>query len=61
MENIMSNIWPILPIAAAVILVIAILASGYLKAPPDTAYVISGVRKKPRILVGQAGIRIPFF
>ena len=61
MENIMSNTWPILPIAAVVILVIAILASGYLKAPPDTAYVISGIRKKPRILIGQAGIRIPFF
>jgi flotillin len=61
MENIMSSIWPILPIGAIIILVIAILASGYLKAPPDTAYVISGVRKKPRILVGQAGIRIPFF
>ena len=61
MENIMSSIWPILLIAAVVILVIAILASGYLKAPPDTAYVISGIRKKPRILVGQAGIRIPFF
>ena len=61
MENIMSNIWPILPIAAAIILAIIILASGYLKAPPDTAYVISGIRKKPRILVGQAGIRIPFF
>ena len=61
MENIMTTIWPILPIAAVVILVIAILASGYLKAPPDTAYVISGIRKKPRILVGQAGIRIPFF
>lgn len=61
MENIMTTIWPILPIGAIIILVIAILASGYLKAPPDTAYVISGVRKKPRILVGQAGIRIPFF
>ena len=61
MENIMTTIWPILPIGAIVILVIAILASGYLKAPPDTAYVISSVRKKPRILVGQAGIRIPFF
>ena len=43
------------------ILAIVILASGYLKAPPDVAYVISGVRKKPRILVGRAGIRIPFF
>ena len=61
MENIMTTIWPILPIGAIIILVIAILVSGYLKAPPDTAYVISGVRKKPRILVGQAGIRIPFF
>lgn len=43
------------------ILAIVILASGYLKAPPDVAYVISGIRKKPRILVGRAGIRIPFF
>ena len=41
--------------------VLLILMSGYLKAPPDVAYIISGFRKKPRILVGQAGIRIPFF
>ena len=47
--------------AAIVLIAIFILASGYLKAPPDVAYVISGIRKKPRILVGQAGIRIPFF
>ena len=47
--------------AIIVLAVIIILASGYLKAPPDVAYVISGVRKKPRILVGQAGLRIPFF
>jgi flotillin len=25
------------------------------------AYIISGVRKKPRVLVGKAGVRIPFF
>ena len=43
------------------IVIILVLASGYLKAPPDVAYVISGLRKKPRILVGQAGIKIPFF
>ena len=29
--------------------VIILLASGYTKAPPDMAYIISGVRKKPRI------------
>ena len=57
----LSMILPFVPIVLGVIVVCAILAAGYLKAPPDVAYVISGIRKKPRILVGQAGIRIPFF
>lgn len=57
----LSMILPFVPIILGVIIVCAILAAGYLKAPPDVAYVISGIRKKPRILVGQAGIRIPFF
>ena len=61
MENIMSVILPMIPIAIIAILAIILLAAGYLKAPPDVAYVISGLRKNPRILVGQAGIRIPFF
>lgn len=46
-------------IVAAVVLFI-IFISGYLKAPPDTAYIISGLRKK-RILIGRAGWRCPFF
>ena len=41
--------------------VIILLASGYTKAPPDMAYIISGMRKKPRILIGQAGVKVPFF
>ena len=49
----------IIGIVAAVILLIVILLIGYVKAPPDTAYMISGFRK-PRILIGKAGIRIPF-
>lgn len=47
--------------AVALVLVILVLACGYVKAPPDTAYIISGLRKKPRILVGKAGFKIPFF
>lgn len=47
----------ILVIVAAAI---ALMVAGYLKAPPDTAYVISGLGKK-RILIGKAGWRIPFF
>lgn len=33
---------------------------GYVKASPDTAYIISGLRKKPKVLIGKAGIKIPF-
>ncbi len=44
-----------------IVLIIAIIAMGYLKAPPDVAYIISGVFKKPRVLIGKAGVRIPFF
>jgi flotillin len=47
--------------AVIVVFILILLFSGYLKAPPDVAYIISGIRKKPRILVGKAGIRIPFF
>lgn len=49
----------IIIIAAAVILFLIILITGYIKAPPDTAYIISGVRRK--IVIGKASIRIPFF
>ena len=59
----MPNIY--IPIGAAVgivagALVILLLILGYLKAPPDTAYIISGLGKK-RILIGKAGWRVPFF
>ena len=45
-------------IGIIVILVIAILFSGYKKAPPDTAFIISGMRKK--IIIGKASVKIPF-
>ena len=44
---------------AAVILLIILFVMGYLKAPPDTAYIISGMRRR-RILIGKAGWRVPF-
>jgi flotillin len=43
----------------AVLVVIALLCMGYVKSPPDTAYIISGLRKK--VVIGKAAIRIPFF
>lgn len=46
--------------AIIVIAVLIICILGYIKAPPDMAYIISGLRKKPKILIGRAGVRVPF-
>ena len=51
--------WILIPIVAGVFIAILLLV-GYLKAPPDTAYIISGLGKR-RILIGKAGWRVPFF
>ena len=51
--------WIIAALVAAGLFIVLFII-GYLKAPPDTAYIISGVRKK-RILIGHAGWRLPFF
>lgn len=42
------------------ILILLIIVTGYVKASPDTAYIISGLRKQPKVLIGKAGIKIPF-
>ena len=56
----MEILFKFLPIIIAVLVIIIILLMGYVKAPPDQAYIISGLRKNSRILIGQAGIRVPF-
>ena len=47
--------------AAVVILLVILLCIGYVKAPPDMAFIISGIKKKSKIVIGKATIRIPFF
>lgn len=54
------NFWAFLPILLMIIAAIIIIMSGYVKAPPDMAFIISGLKKKPKILIGRAGIKIPF-
>lgn len=56
----MENMFKILIIGAIILLVVVILLVGYVKAPPDKAFIISGFKKEPRFLIGKAGIRIPF-
>lgn len=48
------------PVVIIVVVLLFIMMTGYVKASPDTAYIISGLRKKPKVLIGKAGIKIPF-
>ncbi len=47
-------------IVAVIVALLLVAAAGYVKAPPDKAFIISGLRRRPRILIGRAGIKIPF-
>lgn len=48
----------ILAILLLAIVLVVLLCTGYKKAPPDTAFIISGLRKK--IVIGKAAIKLPF-
>ena len=52
---------PVIVGIAAVLLIVILFAIGYVKAPPDMAFIISGVKKKSKIVIGKASIRVPFF
>jgi len=54
-----DNLKWIVPVVIVLVLLL-LFFMGYLKAPPDTAYIISGLGRK-RILIGKAGWRVPFF
>ncbi len=48
-------------IGILVVLTLIVLLVSYVKSPPSTAFIISGLLKNPKVLVGTGGIRIPFF
>lgn len=49
----------IFTLIAVGVLVLLFFFAGYIKSPPDTAYIITGLGKR-RILIGKAGWRMPF-
>ena len=57
----MPDIITIIGIAIIAVIVLLLLIFGYVKASPDKAFIISGLRSRPKILIGRAGIRMPFF
>lgn len=48
-------------VAVAIIALVILLFISYVKAPPSSAFIISGLSKEPRVLIGSGGFRIPFF
>lgn len=52
---------PILFIAIGVVaFIVLVLLVSYVKCPPNQAYIISGLGKKPKVLIGKSGFRVPF-
>lgn len=43
----------------ALILLVVVLLSMYVKAPPSVAYILSGLKKTPRLLIGTGGFKVP--
>ena len=47
-------------VAGIIVAIVVFLSVGYVKSPPNTATIISGPGKHPRVLIGKAGFKIPF-
>lgn len=57
----MEHLTTLIVAAVVIVLIVLLFAIGYVKAPPDMAYIISGFKKKSKVVIGKASIRIPFF
>ena len=49
-----------LSIAVVIGLIVLLGVMSYLKAPPNMAFVVSGLKKEPRYIIGTNGFRVPF-
>ena len=54
------DLFTILGIVGAVILLTVVLIACYVQAPPSVAYILSGVFSQPRVFIGTGGLKIPF-
>ena len=47
-------------LGVVVVFVLVIIMTSYVKSPPDKAFIISGIRRKPKVFIGRAGLKLPF-
>ena len=57
----MSGIVLLMLVSIVGLVLLVFMLCGYVKASPDEALIISGLHSKPRVLVGRAGFKVPFF
>lgn len=46
-------------VVVLIILILIVLKVMFVKAPPSIAYILSGLRKEPRVLIGTGGFQVP--
>ena len=46
-------------LGVVVVVVLLLILTSYVKAPPNEAFIISGLKKEPKILIGKAGFKLP--
>ena len=56
----MEMIIKFMPAIVIAVIVLIVLMTGYVKASPDVAIIISGLHKTPRVLIGRSGIKLPY-
>jgi flotillin len=49
-----------IPIIIVVVLAVILIVKSYVKSPPDVAFIVSGMMKESRVIIGRSGLRIPF-
>lgn len=47
-------------VVLAIILLVVLLKVLYVQAPPSFAFILSGFKKEPRVLIGTGGFKVPF-
>lgn len=51
---------PYVGIALIIIFVLTLIFTGYVKASPDVAFIITGIRRNVRYIIGRSAVMIPF-
>lgn len=49
----------LISIGVVIALIVVLLVTSFVKAPPSYAYILSGITKNPRVLIGTGGFKIP--